>query len=48
MNYREERIKHAERLNQLIEEGADYEDILEESKILDEYIIQEMRTINRS
>ena len=39
----EERIKHTERLNQLVAEGTDYETILKQSQILDEYIVRELK-----
>lgn len=46
---KEERIKHTEKLNQLITEGADYEEILKQSQILDEYIVKELkRSLNMS
>lgn len=38
-----QRIKHAAKLEKLIEENADYNEILEESKKIDKLIIDELK-----
>ena len=40
-----QRIKHAAKLEKLIEENADYDEILKESKKIDKLIIDELRII---
>ena len=36
---------HKRVLNKIIEENASYEDILKESKILDEYVMRKMKEL---
>ena len=40
--------KHRKKLENLIEDGASYEEILKQSQVLDEYIIKEMKKCNNS
>ena len=40
------RLKHTAKLEKMIEEGRDYEEILKQSEKLDEYITYEMKKIN--
>ncbi len=40
------RLKHTARLEKMITEGCNYDEILTQSKKLDEYITYEMKKIN--
>lgn len=42
-----ERLKHTAKLESLIAQGADYTLILKQSQKIDQYIVEEMKEINK-